>query len=803
MPARLLLAIPLAVATALAQVSYQKPPKEVQDVLSAPTPPQLMLSPTRDTGMLVELRRYPPIAEVAQPMLRLAGLRINPNTSGPHNPLSAVSISLLRFADGSQSRIALPADAKLSVPDWSPDGKNFAFANTTARGIELWVGETATANARRMAGLTLNGAYGDPVSWMPDNRTLLVKLVPAGRGKAPAQEVPTGPNVQETSGRGTGVWTMQDLLKSPHDEALFDHYATSQLALVDGAKVTSLGAPAIFQGVQPSPDGKYLLVTRVHKPYSYLHASFSFPKEVEIWDRAGKTLHKLASQPLADSVPVDGVVTGPRGHQWRSTEPATVVWTEALDGGDPKKKVGHRDRVLVLKAPFTGPPSELIRTEHRFSGMQWIEKGGLALAHEFERDRRWQRATLLDADDPGKPRRQVWSLDMRDRYKDPGNPISRTLPSGHRAIQRNGDWIYFSGQGATPEGDRPFLDRFSLETFQTERLFRSDAKSYEAVAALLDEAGTRFLTRRETPSDPPNYYIRTVSGQGTMKALTQFSDPTPQLRGIKKQLVTYKRGDGVQLSFTLYLPPGYKEGTRLPAFVWAYPLEYNDPGTAGQVVGSTQRFTSIGGASHLFFLLRGYAVLDNTTMPVVGDFQTVNNTYVEQVVASAKAAIDKAVEMGVVDADRIAVGGHSYGGFMTANLLAHSDLFRTGIARSGAYNRTLTPFGFQSERRTLWEAPELYVRMSPYMHANKINEPILMIHGEADNNAGTHPIQSERLYQAIRGHQGTARLVMLPHESHGYIARESIEHTLYEMIQWLDKHVKNAPPRPRQATSGQ
>jgi dipeptidyl aminopeptidase/acylaminoacyl peptidase len=274
--------------------------------------------------------------------------------------------------------------------------------------------------------------------------------------------------------------------------------------------------------------------------------------------------------------------------------------------------------------------------------------------------------------------------------------------------------------------------------------------------------------------------------------LTHYKDPAPQLRSIKKELVTYKRPDGVQLSFTLYLPPDYKPGERLPTIVWAYPLEFNDAGTAGQVVGSPNLFTTLNGNSILFMLTQGYAILDNATMPVVGDPETVNNTYIEQIVASAKAAIDKAVDMGVTDRNRVGVGGHSYGAFMTANLLAHSDLFRAGVARSGAYNRTLTPFGFQSERRTLWQAPEMYARVSPFMYADKIKTPLLLIHGEADNNPGTFPVQSERMYQAIKGNGGTVRLVLLPLESHGYVARESVEHVLYEMISWFDRWVKPA-----------
>jgi dipeptidyl aminopeptidase/acylaminoacyl peptidase len=408
---------------------------------------------------------------------------------------------------------------------------------------------------------------------------------------------------------------------------------------------------------------------------------------------------------------------------------------------------------------------------------------------------------MFDSNNPEVAPKLVWSRNEQDRYNDPGTPVTRAL-AGQRAIVQDGDSIYLTGAGASREGEFPFLDRFNLQTLKAERLFRSEANAYESVVALLSDDGKQFLTRRESPTEAPNYFVRT-SGDAAPRALTKFPDPTPQLRGIKKQLVTYKRADGVQCSFTLYLPPNYKEGTRLPTVVWAYPVEFSDPTTAGQVTGSAQKATSIGGASHLFFLMEGYAVLDNATMPIVGTPETVNNTYVEQIVMSAKAAIDKATEMGVTDPERVGVGGHSYGAFMTANLLAHSDLFRAGIARSGAYNRTLTPFGFQNERRTIWEAPELYLKVSPFMYASKINEPMLMIHGEADDNTGTFPIQSERMYQALKGHGATVRLVMLPHEAHGYSGRESIEHVLYEMITWFDKYVKNPPSRSKEVTTDQ
>ena len=784
-----------------AQQGYKKPPKDVLDILHAPVTPGVSVSPTRDNIILSTGLRYPPLADLAQPMLRLAGRRINPAANSPHRYQYAVALTLKRIAEGSEVKIEVPPNAKISGVEWSDDGKHFAFLNGTPNRVELWVGDAATGKIRNVRNVTINSVMGNALSWMPDNRTLLVQLVPATRGAPPATpSVPNEPNTQESSGRPGPVRTFEDLLRSPHDENLFEYYATSQLALVDSAsgRPTPFGQSAIFQGLSVAPDGKHLLVTRAHRPFSYLFPDQAFPKDIEVWDTKGKVVYKVASLPLADQVPIEGVITGPRQVRWRPNEPATLVWVKALDGGDPKKKVPHRDSVVSIKAPFTGQPAEWFKTEHRFSGGGFGENG-LVLFSDYERDKRWVRTFAFDPAKPETAPRLIWSRNIQDRYNDPGTPVTRAL-GGSRAIMQQGDSIYLTGTGSSPEGDRPFLDRFNLQTLKSERIFRSEANSYETVAGLLSDDASKFITRRESPTEAPNYIIR--SGADA-RPLTQFPDPTPQLRGIKKQLVSYKRADGVQCSFTLYLPPDYKEGTRLPTVVWAYPIEFTDATIAGQVTGSTQRATSIGGSSHLFFLMEGYAVLDNATMPVVGTPETVNNTYVEQIVMSAKAAIDKATEMGVTDPDRVGVGGHSYGAFMTANLLAHSDLFRAGIARSGAYNRTLTPFGFQSERRTIWEAPELYLKVSPFMFASKINEPMLMIHGEADDNMGTFPIQSERMYQAMKGHGSTVRLVMLPHEAHGYAGRESIEHVLYEMISWFDKYVKNAPTKSKDPSTAQ
>jgi dipeptidyl aminopeptidase/acylaminoacyl peptidase len=530
---------------------------------------------------------------------------------------------------------------------------------------------------------------------------------------------------------------------------------------------------------------------------------------------SGKSVYKVADVPLQDQLPVGGVPTGPRTVSWITTEPATLMWPEALDGGDPRKKVTPRDKFVTMAAPFAGQPHDLLKVDQRAQGRALFGENGLMWFSDTNRDTQHRRIFITDYRNPSNVR-LVSDTNVNDRYNEIGQPVMKRLPGGESVIQQDGQNIYLTGNGASPEGDRPFLREFDLRSGKvTRELFRSKNDSYESLVAMtqMDKTGyISIITRRESQTDPPNLRLSTfplkcdpqAECPSLLREITDFKDPSPQLRGITKQLVTYKRADGVDLSFTLYLPPGYKKGTRLPTVVWAYPLEFTDNSTAGQVTGSTNRFTQISGYSHLFFLLEGYAVLDNTTMPIVGDPLTVNDTYVEQVVSSAKAAIDKAVELGVTDPDRVGVGGHSYGAFMTANLLAHSDLFRAGIARSGAYNRTLTPFGFQNERRSFWEAPDLYEKVSPFFYADKIKEPLLMIHGEADDNTGTFPIQSERMFAAISGNGGTARLVMLPLEAHGYIGKETTEHVLWEMINWFDKYVKNAKPRTtKQVAAGQ
>jgi dipeptidyl aminopeptidase/acylaminoacyl peptidase len=787
--------------------------------MRAPSPPTPNVSPTQDTILLVSWQDYPPISRVAAPFLRLAGARIEPKNHSKHDTPGGYGITpcvrdfeLIHIADRARIHVALPAGACPHLPIWSADGKRFAFDNVASEAVELWIGSVQTGKVHRVPGARLNPMLEHEMQWMPDQRTLLVKLVPQGMGPPPATpETPMGPSIQETEGEKgeSSTYEIRDTLGSKRDEDLFDYYAASQLAFVDAATgaISPVGKPGLYASLEPAPDGRHLLVTAIHKPYSYLTTYDRFPKEIEVWDVAKRSTvatRHIASLALADRVPIRGVPLGPREFAWRATDPATLVWAEALDGGDWNVKVPARDKILLLKPPFNSAPVEITRTEQRFIGFSWSERPNIALLNEVDRNRHWRRSFLINVDDQQQKPRLLWDLSTDEKYANPGSPVTRILANGSQVVRQDGDWIYLAGVGSSPDGDRPFLDRLDLETLKSERLFRSDKKSYEQFLSFAGSDARTFLTWRQSATEPPNAFTRTLeksfdapSGEATFAstsvAITHIPDPTPVVREIKKRLVKYKRDDGLDLSFTLYTPPGYKEGTRVPTILYAYPLDYADASKAGQVVGSEETFTHL--RQYRLLLLAGYAIIDRAAFPIVGDPKSAYDTYLQQLLSDAKAAVDEAVRLGVADPERIGVTGHSHGALMTANLVTHSDLFRAGVATSGSYNKTLTPFGFQNERRSVWEASEVYLKVSPFFFADKLKAPLLIVHGADDANPGTTPLQASKLYEAIRGNGGTARLVLLPHEPHWYTAMESNEQLIYEMLRWFDKYVKNAPPR--------
>lgn len=799
----------MAISYGMAQTGYRLPPPEVVDIIDAAPEPAASFSPDGQWMVLIDRDAMPGIEDLARRMLQLAGTRIDPVANAPF--LSDFSRGLSVQRRGTQELIRLVPrgeGTKLSGVSWSHDSRHLAWTQVTEQGTELWVVHVDELHKPRRLTDRLSTVIGF-WDFAPNGTEILCTLVPENRGPEPPKPLkPAGPNVQESLGNTSPVRTYQDLLQNPYDESLFEYYATTQMARIplvgpQAGSIIPLGTPAMIDGGSPSPDGRYLLVSTIKRPFSYLQPYSSFPREFSVWTITGDKVVTVADVPLEENIPIEGVRLGPRGIRWSNHEPAMLMWYEALDGGDPKNKVPHRDRLMTWPEPFQSEPTEAFKIEHRATGLGFFEQPGWIASTEMDRDRRWIRTQLIRLNDPtGTP--VVWDdRSMRDRYGDPGRLATRSEATGHPLVRQDGDWVYLIGAGASPAGERPFLDRRHLNTLATERLWQCREGYLESVVQIVkggENIKPTIILRRESPVDPPNYFLVDLETQQET-ALTNFRDPTPQIRGIRKELVKYQRADGVPLSATLYLPANYQPGQRLPLLVWAYPLEFSDSATAGQVSGSPYQFTRMTGLSHLVMLTQGYAIMDNATMPVIGDPETMNDTFIEQIVAAAQAAIDKAVEMGVADRDRVCVGGHSYGGFMTANLLAHCDLFRAGVARSGAYNRTLTPFGFQSERRPFWEAKDVYINISPFTHANKIKRPLLLIHGENDNNPGTFPIQSQRLYQAIKGNGGIVRLVMLPYESHGYRARESVLHTHAETIEWLNRYVRDAVIEPANSDS--
>ncbi|KAF0250264.1 MAG: glutamyl peptidase [bacterium] len=778
------------------QLNYQVPPKAVTELVDVPPTPSTSLSPKRNFVALLQVPNLPSISEVSQPELSLAGIRINPSTNGPKRLFLFRKITLVNIAMQEKQEITgFPEDARLSFTIWSPDEKHIALTNTTDIGIELWVIEVATRQAKKLTEAKLNWVLSRTLNWLSDNKTLVSLFVPEDRGTAPGvQFVPSGPAIQESIGKTATTKTFQDLLKNSYDEQVFEYYTNCYIGIISlEGKITRLANPGIIHSVQPSPDGKIFLVQTTHQPYSYGVPSSYFPNRIELWSSEGKMIRQLADLPLSEVVPVnfDSVLPGPRSYSWRSDAPATLCWVEAQDGGNATKPADVRDKIFTLSAPFIDEPSPLVSLSYRYSAIEWSDKG-FALVSEIWNRKRATRTWIIKPDQASTHPVLLFDYCYEDRYANPGSRVFKQNALGRSIIMTSSDAknLYLIGDGASTEGDRPFLDKLNLDTHKTERLWRSEAPSYEYPITILDDDAKLILTQRESKKEPKNYYLRDLASN-KLQALTTFPHPTPQFANIQKEQIHYKRSDGVDLTATLYLPEGYlpKDGP-LPLIMWAYPQEFKSAVTAGQVTKSPYRFVRLDYFGPYFLLAQGYAVLNDPTMPIIGEGdKEPNDTYLQQLVSSAQAAIDEVVRRGVAARDHIAIGGHSYGAFMTANLLAHSRLFRAGIARSGAYNRTLTPFGFQAEERTFWQAPDTYIKMSPFVYAEQIKDALLLIHGGADSNTGTFPIQSERLYQAIKGLGGTVRLVILPNENHRYQARESILHMQWEIIQWLDKYL--------------
>ncbi len=566
---------------------YQLPPQDVIDVIDAPPEPTVRFSPDTNWMLLIERDAMPDIADISRRKLQLAGLRIDPVSNGVFQTSFSKGIKLQRRSaappDSPDSptsvQIPLDAAAKLVAVSWAHDSKSFVYTIVTDHGQQLWVADVATPTKPRLLTNQLNTVTGG-FSWMPDGKQVLCKLVPEQRANEPVPvTTPAGPNIQESYGNTSPTRTYQDLLKNKDDERMFDYYAKAQLAVIgiDGS-VHQIGEPRVFSSVSPSPDGEHILVTTIDQPYSYLMTYRSFPRKIQVWDLQGNVVYQVADVPMDENIPIEGVRTGPRNVDWKSGEGATLVWNEALDGGDPNATADHRDRYMTISAPFDQPPTELLRVEHRAFGMTYFSDPSLVMTIEYDRDRRWVRMLKHDLGMPEATPVVLVDRSIRDRYADPGRIATVPDETGHRIVRQDGDWVYRSGLGASPKGNLPFFDRQNIKTLETERLWRCSEGTYEAVVTIAETGENtkpKIITDSESPTSPPNFFLRDL-GDNSVTALTDFKDPTPQIRGIKKQLVKYERPDGVALSATLYLPADHVAGTRLPLLVWAYPMEFND-----------------------------------------------------------------------------------------------------------------------------------------------------------------------------------------------------------------------------------
>lgn len=779
--------------------AFQLPPKEILELVDIKAAPAVRIDAKATYMVVMERDNFKSLEELAEDEIRLGGVRINPAINSQSRATVYTSIKIKNIVTGKDIQLSgIPEKLKLSNFSFSPDDKKIAFTNTTENGLDLWVIDLLTAQAKKISTTAVNGTLGFPYTWNTDGMSILYRAINTNRKAiSKTKTLPKGPTVQEATGKKAPVRTYQDLLKNKNDEDLFDYYTQSELVIANLNQNVSQFLPVgNYVSHSYSPDGNYLLVTKIMKPYSYIVPAGRFPMQYDIYDAKGKLVKSFYTKPLIEELPTgfDACETGKRNISWRDDEAATLYWVEAQDGGDPNKEAAVRDNLYQLRAPFDGTAIYVTSTKNRFSYVDW-GNGSLAVVVDEWWKNRNTKTYLINPSIENKNPEILFDRSSEDVYSDPGsfhstkNKFNRYVLS----VSKDGKKLFLTGEGYSAEGNKPFLSEYILATKKTNKLWQADGKTtYEAILRVLDPEKKMMLTSIESKQVNANYYLRT--GAAKPKQISFFPNPYESFMGVKKEKINYKRKDGVELSGTLYLPKGYdktKDGP-LPVLMWAYPVEFKGKDQAGQVRESPHMFTRLFYGSPVYWAARGYAVLDDADFPIIGEGdKEPNDSFIEQLVANAQAAIDKLAELGVGDRKRVAIGGHSYGAFMTANLMAHCDLFAAGIARSGAYNRTLTPFGFQAEERTFWEAKNIYLDMSPFYHAEKINEPLLLIHGEADNNPGTFTLQSERLYGAIKGLGGTSRLVLLPYESHGYAARENILHMMWEMDTWLEKYVKN------------
>lgn len=782
-------------------VTYQKPSQEILELADFERAPSISMDSKLDYMLLTYRSTYKTLMDLNVNEMKLAGLRIDVNTNISSTVTYITNLKVRKVKDTQEVQVkGLPTNPRITNITWSPDQSKIAFTNTIENGVELWVLDVKTAQATKLTEANLNANLGNPITWYKDGESILINQIPANRPSLidTSKNIPTGPIVSVSEGVVSQNRTYQDLLKNKADETNFETLVTSELYKVDLKGNKSLVMKGdMFVGTSFSPDGEYLMLTTLQKPFSYLVALNRFPMKSVVYTKEGKEVKEVNDIPLNEVMPKGfmAVREGKRNMGWRADKPATLYFVEALDGGDPANEVAYRDEVFNWEAPFNNAPTSIVKLTQRYGGITW-GNDNLALVSDQWYDTRNVRTFMINPSTSNENPIKIEDRNSQDVYSDPGNFELKRNEYGRYVLAIDDNKMYLIGSGYTAKGQFPFIDEFDIKTKNKKRLYQSNyTDKKESIQSIEDIKKGLVLVSIQSPTEYPNYYFRNIKKKNDLKAITHFKNPFESLNGVYKEVITYKREDGLELSGTLYLPKGYdrkKKAEKLPLLIWAYPREFKDKNSASQVTNNPNEFTFPYYGSFVYWVSKGYAVLDDASFPIVGEgTEEPNDTYVQQLVANGKAAIDAVDKLGFIDRKRVGVGGHSYGAFMTANLLTYSDLFAVGIARSGAYNRTLTPFGFQSEQRNYWEVPEVYNTMSPFMNAEKMKTPMLLVHGEADNNPGTFTLQTERYFQALKGLGAPVRMVILPKESHSYVAKENILHLLWEQDQFLEKHLKN------------
>jgi dipeptidyl aminopeptidase/acylaminoacyl peptidase len=782
------------------KLQYQEPPESILELVNAPLAPSVIIDSKGENVVLIYRDTYKSIAELSASEMRLAGLRINPqqNIGSRTTYYNNIKVKKALAKEAIEVK-GLPKNPRLSNFSLSPNEKMIACLNTTKDGTEVWILDIEKATVKKLTETVVNANMRNTINWFKDNDAMLVKVLPENRKSLidTQKAIPLGPTVSVSDGAKAQNRTYQDLLKNPNDEQNFEQLAYSELKKVsiDGVQSDFLPA-AMYNTVNFSPNGNFVMVSHIKKPFSYLVTYRRFPYEKNIYTKTGKLVGLVNDVPLNEVQPKGFMATrsGKRQMTWRDDKPATLVWVEALDEGDPENNVTHRDALFELDAPFNGNARLLIKTQNRFSSIDWGTKN-TAIAYDYWWNDRNTKSYLFDPSDNSKKAKVITDRNYQDSYSDPGDFVTHKNDLGRQVITLVDNKLFLMGEGYTAKGQFPFIDALDLSTMKKSRIYESKyTQKLEDLRTVIDLKQGKVLVRIESKNEYPNYYFRNIYKKNELTAVTSFDNPYKSLSNVHKEVISYKRDDGLELEATMYLPVGYDmtNKEKKPMILWAYPREYKDKNSASQSTTNPNEFIYPYYGSPIYWVTQGYVVLDDAAFPIVGEGDNQpNDSFRTQLIGNAKAAINAVDKLGYIDTNRVGVGGHSYGAFMVANLLSHSNLFAAGIARSGAYNRTLTPFGFQSEERSYWDSPETYYSMSPFMHADKMKTPLLLVHGEADNNSGTYPLQSERYFNALKGLGATTRLVMLPKESHGYRAQESILHLLWEQNVWLDKYVKN------------